>query len=438
MQGEETDHMDELIRAASESYHPTYDDKAWDKMEALLNKHLPEKEDHRKPVAIILLLLLSLGATFFAFRYSWNQKTTEPAAEISNMHTARAPLKRKALTQETSPVFQDEGKARGTTIQPFAKTVDPTEPESPAPTTQLSRSRAVNKNEAGFAIDRKPAAMGDLAPTGELRSKQNGEFQHPEKALLSASGGGVATTPGTDTTSQKLNNNRSRINSAMVSAMEAQQKAGKKAKSKTGERFTKNFTITFSAGPDISFVGFNSPGKTNLSYGAGLSYTLAKKFSVRSGFYQSTKVYAAAPGDYHPPTSYWTNNINLQRVDANCKVYEIPLSLAYSFGKSDNHNWFAAAGLSSYLMKSETYNYLYKNQQGQTMYKGWTLKNKNKHFFSVVTLSGGYQYKVSPRFSIAAEPYLKIPLQGIGFGKIKLNSGGLLITAGIRPFVNKK
>ena len=33
-----------------------------------------------------------------------------------------------------------------------------------------------------------------------------------------------------------------------------------------------------------------------------------------------------------------------------------------------------------------------------------------------------------------AEPYIKLPLSGVGYGKVKLNSGGLLITVGFKPF----
>jgi hypothetical protein len=33
-----------------------------------------------------------------------------------------------------------------------------------------------------------------------------------------------------------------------------------------------------------------------------------------------------------------------------------------------------------------------------------------------------------------AEPYLELPLNGIGFGKINLNSTGLLFTLVVKPF----
>jgi len=36
-----------------------------------------------------------------------------------------------------------------------------------------------------------------------------------------------------------------------------------------------------------------------------------------------------------------------------------------------------------------------------------------------------------------AEPYVKIPLTGVGQGKVQLNSGGIMFTAAFRPFVKK-
>ncbi len=38
---------DKIIKEAAEHYHPGYDDKAWEKMEQLLDEHLPQKKERR-------------------------------------------------------------------------------------------------------------------------------------------------------------------------------------------------------------------------------------------------------------------------------------------------------------------------------------------------------------------------------------------------------
>ena len=81
------------------------------------------------------------------------------------------------------------------------------------------------------------------------------------------------------------------------------------------------------------------------------------------------------------------------------------------------------------------YNYYYKySAGGPTIQKKRTILDENKHYFSVLTLSGGYQKNIGKSFSIMAEPYIKLPLSGVGYGKVKLNSGGLLISVAYKPF----
>ncbi|MBK5273380.1 MAG: hypothetical protein JJE22_20450, partial [Bacteroidia bacterium] len=194
------------------------------------------------------------------------------------------------------------------------------------------------------------------------------------------------------------------------------------------------FFLSFSTAPDVSVAGSGKAGKLKFTYGAGLGFTYHNKFTLRTGFYTGRKIYSASPGEYHPPASFWSYYPNLENVDADCRVYEIPLLLSYNFGNSLKQNWFGTAGLSSYLMKRETYQYTYKNASGQYMYNDWTINNQNKHYFSVLTLSAGYQRNINQTFSLMVEPYLKIPLSGIGYGNVKLNSAGLLFSAAIKPF----
>jgi len=39
---------------------------------------------------------------------------------------------------------------------------------------------------------------------------------------------------------------------------------------------------------------------------------------------------------------------------------------------------------------------------------------------------------------LTAEPYLKLPLGGVGYGKVKLNSTGILFSVSVKPFEQKK
>lgn len=62
------------------------------------------------------------------------------------------------------------------------------------------------------------------------------------------------------------------------------------------------------------------------------------------------------------------------------------------------------------------------------------MQGVNKHYFSVFNLSAGYQKNISKSVSLTVEPYIRVPLSGVGYGKVKLNSSGVLFTFGIKPF----
>ena len=59
--------------------------------------------------------------------------------------------------------------------------------------------------------------------------------------------------------------------------------------------------------------------------------------------------------------------------------------------------------------------------------KIWTRDavNENQHLLSILNLSAGYERSLGPRWSIQAEPYFKLPLSGVGAGKMRLASAGV-------------
>lgn len=451
MQDEELDSMDELIREASNSYHPAYNDKAWEQMEVLLDKHLPQKEDRRRPVAFYLLLLLVAGGALFVMLYPWKKNTVLTQAVTVNKQAASTVLPLSSSGKSVAP----------------HKPVMSTQGNNGLPT--LSLRPGIGNDKAGnikkpstlqrSVYHRRNIKIGNSDATNEIIAVELSKAEKNNNSITESNEPGsnkdkidlAYTAPGTvipvqttnsslqvpqvDSNAIKGSTGKEKIAPISLSNPAADKAAAKK---KIKKGLANNFAVTVSAGPDLSFVGLDVPGKIKLNYGAGLRYTLSKRLTISTGFYQSKKIYSAPPGDYHPPTGYWTYNTDLKRVDADCKIYEIPFTVSYNFKQSGKHNWFAGMGISSLIMEKEIYHYLYKNSQGQMMYRAWTPRNKSKHFLSVLTISGGYQYQLNNRVSFIAEPFLKLPLQGIGFGKIKLNSGGLLMTAAIKPFAKRR
>ena len=480
--------MDHIIKDAVDKHHPAYNDKAWEKMEKKLDKHLPQKKDRRRFIFFLLLFLLLGGGAFFGITY-WGSNTTSVSRETAeNKKIEQGQVKNKKEEQPAAQSVTTNAAPAGNSIEnPSAKNgappaginiknlppenvPDQTTADVVDKTTNVALLKNKNNNNAEntgknkrsvvkgkgrsniritaanpseeFVKDEKGKPKNNIAKKRKTDDKKNVVITDAEPENMESENT-AATLPKQrkDTTTiseQKEESLKAKEDKKENNIKEKEVAVTENKTSPDKKKFKKNvagnFGITFSTGTDLSFIKLNKLGKATLIYGAGLSYNFKKKITVRAGFYASKKIYTATPEQYYiPPGSYYPG---LYQVDAVCKVYEIPVSLSYNFGQRKNHNWFGNAGLSSFLMKSEKYDYQYKTAYGPYTHKT-EIKDKNKHYFAVLTLSGGYQYQLNKRISLQAEPYVKLPLAGVGEGKIKLNSAGILFTATIKPIAKK-
>jgi len=438
MQSEE---FDKKVIEAADHHHPAYDEQAWTRMEKLLDEHLPQKKDDRRRIIFFLLAFLLLGGgTWLFISKPWMENRTI----VQTKQTVQQPG--KIAPGQSITTGEQENTNKVATAENSKEINNPVpDGSSPihynnapwSPAGKLVEERRVTvTNGAVKKISVTPPVLtiNDKNKTDVdiTNDRQDNKTVIPVKTDNSDS---VADANATNNTIPAGNNINAQVNKQENKENPVIAQNSPVKKTKPGSKKSNSFFFTLSAGPDISFLGFNNLGKTKLLAGAGLGYTFKDRVTLRTGFYTGRKVYTASPGEYHPPAEFWTYYPYLESVDANCKVYEIPVSLSYNFGHSSKQHWFASAGVSSYLMKKETYNYFYKyTPTGPTLTKQRTLLDKNKHYFSVLTLSGGYERNISKNISLMVEPYVKLPMSGVGYGKVKLNSGGLLFSIGIKPF----
>jgi len=462
--------INKKIKDAADQYHPAYDDNAWDKMEQMLDEHLPQKKDRRRILYFLpLILLLGGGIIFIISRNEkiFSSKISEKTVSKSNSEKTQYHQQNSSIPGEitTIPSSATTGKNNVTDVKSSNEVLDETS------TNTANRSLKKNSRTSSPVIDeiensQTKQTTQNLLPiyqnnagnkkdnrnvSVELNAKNNTSIENStaensqinKQQKTTKENTTSATIAGNDKSAEKPKADiakaaKDTLNSKDVTKVENPKDANSNIKQKkTNKSFTQNFGISVGVGPDISGVRLSKTGKITFTYGAGLSYSFTKKFTLRTGFYVAKKIYSVYEDDYHVQPGSPVNFNYLESVNANCKVYEIPLTLSYSFGKVKNHNWFASAGLSSYFMKRESYVYFYKYPSGRTDNRSWTVTNQNKHYFSVLDLSAGYEYSINKRFSILAEPYVKLPLSGIGLGKIKLNSGGILFTLTLKPFHKK-
>src|SRR4030095_3024047 len=424
-----SDELDNKMRETTEGSHPAFEERAWVKMEELLDQHLPQKRRRFIPLLLLPLALVGTGIFFAIQQHSKNNITSENI-KASQPITSREDVQNRKEKEATIIAPSPEGQTKrtnpsGVAVKDGGTTTTLNRP-APKAETEIGQKRSPDKKVISQVLDQ-PNELADVDVKKETLNEKQKEITE-EKTVRSNITSSTPLTTGADkpVAEKPASNERKDVKQV--------DDPSKKSPSKTKDSRGSNFAFTFSVGPDFSSIDFNEPGQWRMQYGVGVLYSLSKKISLRTGFYAGRKIYTADPDDYksnyNPPPS-------LQEIEANCLVYEIPINVLYSFPKQKKHNWFVGGGLSSYLMKEETYDYLYKTPGGWTQYHRYVYKNENSHIFSIVNLSGGYQYHFSDRFSMMAEPYVKIPLSGVGQGKVQLNSGGILFTAAFKPFFRK-
>jgi len=164
--------------------------------------------------------------------------------------------------------------------------------------------------------------------------------------------------------------------------------------------------------------------KTGATKGLLVGYALNEKWSIESGVLWDKKRMYDDGSYFNPPGYTPTSSTRIVAVNGTNRLYEWPVNIKYVIIPA-KHSLFVTAGLSSYFMKRENYDYEYiqTNQPGGHNYLSY--ENETKDWFSVANFSVGYAHKLGATGSIRIEPYLKLPIKNLGVGNMPVMSTGL-------------
>jgi hypothetical protein len=198
----------------------------------------------------------------------------------------------------------------------------------------------------------------------------------------------------------------------------------------------KGMSVRFAVSPDLSGIGLKDFSRPGTNVGLLLEYRMASRWSVQAGVIRSTKVYKASTTEYDLPdyTAKW--RVQPQSVSGRCSMLDIPLNLRYDVALRPRSNdlppsrWFVSGGVTTYIMKKEDYTYIYAEKDKSHVYPNTSPSMTEWHGktgaygFSQLNLSMGYEQAFSRRLSWQVEPFVKVPLKGVGYYKINLLSTG--------------
>jgi hypothetical protein len=429
------DDMDELFRRASEEYPLNTDGSDWNKvLHELQHKksHVP-KGDKNKTDFRFLWLLLLLPAGFICGRYMGNNKNDKAIAVEQNLVPANVA---GGKVKENVPVAagNDEGVAAGVTKNTGAKKQD----------SPILPGTAAAKNTSSYA----PFVVGSIPKIGR-KNRGNGISRNATKnQLINKSTQSLDALKEIPDAVASVNNTNSSAPAAdaaqnSVSAETAIQQDSSKtddtrdvlkepaAHSKESKKkqppFKGMLSYSLIVGPDISTVKFHKASSVGYSAGVAVRYQFVKNVSIEAGLLWTRKSYYSE-GKY-VDTSRLKLPVHsmVKNASGYCNMIDIPINVRYDFVSTPNHTWFVTAGLSSYLMKNEDYSISY-DRYNQPYVKNYEYVNSTKDWFSIVNVSAGFQKVVGKSIQLSIAPYIKLPLQGVGIGKLPVSSTGIFFS----------
>jgi hypothetical protein len=201
---------------------------------------------------------------------------------------------------------------------------------------------------------------------------------------------------------------------------------------KTEPAKQKRFYAAFLLGPDISTVNFGEIKAAGHSIGISAGIKLSNRFSIETGAFLNQKKYVAEGEYFKAEKLYLPDHSKLLNVSGYCNMIEIPLNIRYNFATNNNYNLFALAGASSYLVQKENYDYQY-SRYNNLYSSNKSYSQSSNELFNIINLGAGFEKRVGKTTALRIEPYVKLPVKGMGIGDMRLTSAGILV--GVRyPF----
>jgi len=407
---------------------PSFAESEWDKMETLLDTHLPQEKDRKRFIFWMFALLISPG--LFSVYYFMHKPAKVPTESV-----------------DTTPFSKDQNKGMGTIGKAYQKTIDERIEDNRITATDKSippsfaNNEKVNGKINFYKKNNDNVSNLSVAISRKINTDKRTRDENDMTSIFKIPSQNINTTPypkpkmETVQTIIDTNNNNKPVLTDTNTSKTGKEQTSEKNSSKSDIKEIKdknNFYIIFSTGLEANGTRLSSFGTVTPIYGAGLQYAIGKKIFVRAGILLTKKLYDAKDKDYNRKTGTWISSVTFDNIVAKCKVVEIPAAIGYNLINNKKTIIYAAAGTSAYFMKKEDYQFYFKTMSGNDTTRDANFTNKSNHLFSSLNLSAGIEQKINNKFSVIAEPTIKIPISGIGFGKVKLYSAGVVISAKIK------
>jgi hypothetical protein len=411
-------------------------DHLWNDMHAILDKKMPQKKERRRFIAWLLtgksLFLLGLASvvTLTGFSLFFLSAKENASVAIDNPpHLHKANKSGDNGTRISSHYVKQNITGVTSIYQTQKRKEKITASSTPATEGNINGNsfgaQQISKHTTSYTTknpySRRIQSFKYITKTDK---KIKGEIVSPDVVAIHSTGEANFDITG-DNSNSIQRGSLIATNKEQKDSSFQQQKgsAVNTAKMNTGARDKKGFYAGIVSGVDLSSIHFQSV-KTGAVKGLIIGYNFSRKWSIESGLLWDKKRFYDDGRYFSPPGYTPTSGTRIVAVNGNSRLYEWPINVKYTIIPK-KHSLFVTAGMSSYYMRSENYDYEYvqNNQPGGHNYLSY--KNESKNWFSVANISIGYTHKLGDIGSVRLEPYLKLPFKNLGAGNMPIMSTGL-------------
>ena len=419
------DHMDDLLRRAADNYPLKTDTGNFEDLlpfvagPAAVTGSGKASTGKRKSWVLLLACLIIGGSTLTYFIY--NNNTGNSITTSASPQKNKGEQKAVPSQTNTSSQLNTATQIPATDITTANETQHSDNFYQPNKQKQNTGARFSAKIIGGMAMgvadeDDKSTSIGDL--TAKTKTVYN---DHQQTKI-------TVVNPGTVTeeleesiaTAEKSSHKKTTkpdIKKETAATETTATKPDKKKKLKPG------FYYGLTAGAQLNQVKGQGMTKTGLNAGVVLGLQLSKKLSVETGVQLTQKKYYSSGEYFHAKTGDMPANMKVMSLHGTSTLVEIPVELKYNFSKKQN-GFYGKVGVSTYLITKERNEYK-AMVSGVPQDINSTYKDKHMYSAAQLNLSAGYQHGLGKKINIRVEPYIQIPLKGIGIGSLPVMSTGL-------------
>jgi hypothetical protein len=418
--------LDELFRKSADEYPLKASQDDWDRIAPLLLRNQTvtiaeqRKRNIKKYGSLLLLLFLFLYIVKNATKDSLNK--TETSALNKQPEKKAVPDKIGNINKETGEVYQKRGNQK----QPITD-----EEHILKQNQQLIKNKTEDQRKGNFIhkIDSKFGDKGSKNKHINISPGINGKvFQDVESKE-----NGITV----NNLFKQIDSVGHLADEAVLEKTVSDTQIGNPKESmgiekgtdkilKTEKKRRNDIYLGIVAGPSFSQVKNQGLRKPGFDIGILAGYQINSKVSFEIGLLFDKKYYFSN-GEYFDMSkinSSMPAGMTVLSLEGSSSVFEIPLKVKYNLPTNTNRYFYFSAGISTYIITNEFNKYQAVINGTQQSITG-KYDKASRYLTGALDLSLGYENRVGRLARMRIEPYLQIPLRGIGVGSLPVMTAGV-------------